>query len=505
MRFLRSHSRGQALILIALAFVGLAAFIGLTVDAGILFTQVGHLRRGVDSAALASANQFRQGTTVSELEDVALEFLTLNGLPNASAEVYVCDFGNPTAGNPNPNHDVNLCPPDSNSDGVYNDSPPRKFVRVVGYLPIQFTFLRVVGWNGVTLSSEAISEAASLDIVLVVDTSESMAYDAACDDAAKDGGQDDDAAIESPPDGVADDCGGSQVGAYSEDFLRDAANCNPLDECHPFEEVRAAANFLATRLNFPYDRMSVVTFDQTSSNRLQLDAGTSVGAVQAIINGLTIYDFTSCPGYPPDPTGCTSTNISDGLIDAGNELGSRGRQEAVWIVILLTDGVPNAATSGPGPIWVCPGSAGNPTWVEPFCRDDEFEVGPGSYGTDAEDKAVEAALFVGCPDSLSPQPAGCPSPGQASLIFTIGLGDQVTQSTTCDPVAYPGGCEPDAGEKLLRFIAGVGEDGDPATNPECAGVPTGQSCGNYYFSPTGANLLPVFEAIADRIFTRITH
>lgn len=510
MRFTLPKNRGQALILIALAFVGLAAFIGLTVDAGILFTQVGHLRRGVDAAALASANQFRQGTTIAELEDVALEYLVLNGLPDATAEVYVCDFSNPTAGNPNPNHDINLCPADTNLDGVHDDSPPRKFVRVVGYLPIQFSFLRVVGWDSVTLDAEAISEAASLDIVLVIDRSESMAWDALCDDAAKDGGQDDDAWAEinlgsGTADGTPDDCSGNPpvLGSFEDDYLKEAANCNPVNECHPFEEVRAAANFLATRLNFPYDRMAIVTFDQVSNLPLNLANGTSQAAIQAVVNGLDIFDFTSCP-YPPDPTNCGSTNISDGLIEAGNELGIRGRQEAVWIVILLTDGVANAATDGP--TWVCPGAPGTPTWVEPFCRDPDFEVGTGDYGTDAEDKAVESALFVGCPDALSPQPPGCPAPGQGAVIFTIGLGDIVTQDTSCDTAVYGvGGCEPDAGEKFLRFVAGLGQDGDPSTNPDCAAAATGTSCGNYYFAPTGADLLPVFQAIADRIFTRITH
>src|SRR4030065_2560313 len=59
--------RGQALVLIALAFIGLASFIGLAVDSGILFTQIGHLRRAVDSAALAAAHQFREGRTGGEL------------------------------------------------------------------------------------------------------------------------------------------------------------------------------------------------------------------------------------------------------------------------------------------------------------------------------------------------------------------------------------------------------------------------------------------------------
>ena len=42
-------------MLIALAVIGLAAFIGLTVDAGILFSHIGHLRRGTDAASLAAA------------------------------------------------------------------------------------------------------------------------------------------------------------------------------------------------------------------------------------------------------------------------------------------------------------------------------------------------------------------------------------------------------------------------------------------------------------------
>ena len=78
----------------------------------------------------------------------------------------------------------------------------------------------------------------------------------------------------------------------------------------------------------------------------------------------------------------------------------------------------------------------------------------------------------------------------------------------CEPLAYPGGCQVNQGEELLRYIAGIGDDGNPGTPPasdpcELAGI--GESCGNYYFSPTGAGLLEVFEAIASRIFTRITH
>src|SRR3989337_162468 len=71
------RERGQALVLIAVAFVGLAAFIGLAVDAGILFTQIGHLRRAVDAAALAAANQFREGRLAEDIARAADEVVQL--------------------------------------------------------------------------------------------------------------------------------------------------------------------------------------------------------------------------------------------------------------------------------------------------------------------------------------------------------------------------------------------------------------------------------------------
>lgn len=91
----------------------------------------------------------------------------------------------------------------------------------------------------------------------------------------------------------------------------------------------------------------------------------------------------------------------------------------------------------------------------------------------------------------------------------MGLGELVTQNDGCDTGVYSASECDDAeelGEELLRYVANVGDDGDPdsATDP-CAGASTGSDCGNYYFSPTGGGVLRVFEAIAGRIFTRITH
>lgn len=493
-----TRQKGQALLLVALAFVGLAAFIGLAVDAGILLSHIGHLRRAVDAASLAAANQFREGRTPAELSTMALELIRLNGLNPSTATAYICDLNDPGS----PYHDPTLCPPPG--------EPPRKFVRVKAQLPVNFAFLPIIGFTSVTIEADAVSEAASLDLVLIIDTSPSMAFDARCDDAAIDGGEDDDAWAETnlpgglgAPDGVPDDCGPTRVGGFDEDYLQDPDNCNPVRQCHPFEEVRAAALALVARTYFPYDRMGLITFDRDATVDLPLKDGTNKIIVSNAINAMEVYKFPGCPGYPPDPSGCTPTNIADGLRAGGNQFGAYKREEAVWIVILLSDGATNAATDEFG-VPICPGAPDQPTWVQPFCRDAEFELGVGDFGYDAEDAAVDQAYFVGCPDALSPQPPGCPSPGQGAVVFTIGLGQEVVADTACDPAWYPSGCEVDQGERLLRFVAAVGDDGDPATDP-CAGKPVGQSCGNYYYSPTGDQLLAVFEAIASRIFTRITH
>jgi hypothetical protein len=532
------------MVLIALAFIGLAAFIGLTVDAGILFIQIGHLRRAVDASSIAAANQFREGRTLTEIEAAADEFINLNSLNPANAEIFICDIADPTAGNTNPYHELELCPEDEDGDGIHGPPadpddtfPPRKYVRVIATMPVEFSFLPIIGFGSIDIQANAISEAASVDIVLVIDTSESMAYDADCGD--KDLGDplhdepseyDDDAWAETnlpgglgAPDGE-DDCSstGGVIGGFKDDYLADPDKCNDVypamagiqGVCQPFEHVRTAALSLLGRMYFPYDRMAIISFDRSAVAQLDLSADTT--SISSSIGSLTVFKLGGCPGWTfvngYNPSFCTSTNIADGLMVGGAQFGSFLREEAVLIVILLSDGSANAGTDSFG-MPICPGSTSLPTWVQPFCKDGKFEVGSyptdpaghGDYGYDAEDAAVDQGAFVGCPEgnSFDPATTDCIAPGQGAVVFTIGLGEKLINDDKCDP-AHLGGCEEDQGEKLLRYIAAIGDDGDPGTDP-CSGVSKGLSCGNYYFSPTGAGLLQVFEAIASRIFTRIIH
>jgi hypothetical protein len=460
----------------------------------------------VDSASLAAANQFREGRTVAQIDASSDEFVNLNSLNPASADVFICDFSSAAS----PYHDASLCPCDDDhpnpdyhcpctldppSDCVDSGVAPRKYVKVEGTLPVDFSFLPIVGWGSIDITAEAISETASVDVVLAIDTSASMAYDA-------------------------------PVG----DPMRDPDICNPLNQCYPFEDVRTAALALVDRMYFPYDRMAIVTFDRYASIPAVLPQPPAASFVsdktqiQNAINSLQVSPDPNpdtdpeCTGWndtPRDPRGCTSTNTAEGLKYAAAQFGYDPRQEAVWIVILLSDGSANAALDESSQ-WICPGGPDVPTWKRPYCRDEKFESEQGFYGFDAEDAAVLWGLVAGCPDESSmPDPPDplittCTDPGQGAVIFTIGLGNLVTDmpASGCDNPPYVGGCEPNQGEELLRYIAGIGDDGNPGTPPAldpCNGASIGENCGNYYYSPTGSGLLEVFEAIAARIFTRITH
>ena len=514
MKLLRKNKdlqSGQAMVLIALAFVGLAAFIGLATDAGLLFSSVGSLRRAVDAAALSASNQFREGQTQSDIEASARQFIKIN-LPNydpsldlpgspcnpelidcVAVRVQTCE------------NDVTLCPP---------GAPRKKLVRVEADMRVNLAFLPIIGYDWTVIRANAISEAGSVDLVLVIDTSPSMSYDL-CTDLDSNGDP-----IDNDGDGVAntEDCpafgpmtGGD--GIPESDVARCRVSAAPL-ACEPFETVREDAKDLVRRLYFPYDRVAVVGFGSTAQAILNLDDCTfdppnATAQENCILDGIDNMEVElepdpglNCPGWAPDPSGCTSTNTGDGLRTAGNQFGDFGREQAVWVVVLISDGVANAAVrvaSSP-PEWVCPSS----TWDEPpYCQDGVLSpsLAPPRADSDpefdAEDHARKMALFLGCPNKVREEdPGPCTVTGNEAVIFTIGLGDAV--------VSYDRGGDPEVGGELLQFIAAVA-DGLPGDDPCEPYGPDKKNCGNYYFVEDVSDLEAVFEEIASRIYTKLNH
>jgi Flp pilus assembly protein TadG len=500
------REKGQALVLFALFIVVLLGFIGLAIDAGRIYVAIGTLRRAVDAASLGAASQFREGRDITQMTAMATQIMNMNGVNPTSIVVEDCE------------HAV------ISNDSVLCVSPRRKYVRVTASANVQMTFLRMININQISISANSVGEAASLDVVLVIDISESMAQ------------YQTDHLSDTPPHHAGDQF--------------DPSVCNPTNSCQPFEKVRAAANSFVDRiLDLPpaqeSDRLSIVYFSNGwQSDPVKFPFGNNNGATDVVspgwmtdaatahtaVNSLkvfqpptcnpdginppagtclqynsTVFQGIECPAYrnsdPNDPSSCTTTNSGGALTLAGNMFAQASRPDALWVVIFLSDGAANASNASPGHSYgYCPTS----DWDSPFCRD--LSASTRHNGTsdplhyDADDYARDSADFVGCWQT-SPA-SGCtylPSGGQGALIFTIGLGNQVTKSYSGE---YP------AGVALLRYIAAVGDDGDPATDL-CSGYTSNMTawqtnCGNYYYDATGNKLIPVFEDIASRIFTRIS-
>jgi hypothetical protein len=423
-------------------------------------------------------------------------------------------------------------------------------------------FLLMLGVDRIPITSSALGEAASLDVVLVIDISESMAWDADRTDPM----YDPHACNEADP-GGADGYPG---------------------ECHPFEEVKAAADRFVSRVldkdaAEEEDRLAIVTFANGWS--VDINQGTAYRPngvptwinnrhqARQIIRDLRIFDPPECDwpdgsiktavgpcrkytiregggygdyvgfdcyscrdagdGYndgwnDADGNGVddqewsyyTTTNIGGSLLRAGNMFPQQQRDDALWVVVILTDGVANATDRMASdninrfetyPVGSCPFAEEGDFF--PICQDKN--VSTRHLDTDrlydADDYARDMADFVGCL-GRNPAPA-CRVTGQGALLFSIGLGEGVID-TGCRP-GRPERCEvgPDGipntndarayGGDLLRYLAAVGDDGNPETNELCVGVPYNRSCGNYYFAPQGRDLDKVFEDIASRIFTRL--
>ena len=153
-RFFRRSQSGQAIILLALGMVVLLVFVGLVTDVALLFVRYSQLRRAIDAASIAAAGQVRENRDYADVALTARQFIRLYNLDPERVLVQTC-VTNPT--------DPALCV-----------NPPRKLVRVIAQVDSPTTFLRLIGWNTITLETSAIAETAVLDVALVLDISESM-------------------------------------------------------------------------------------------------------------------------------------------------------------------------------------------------------------------------------------------------------------------------------------------------------------------------------------------
>jgi hypothetical protein len=522
--------QGQAIVITAIAFMAMLAFAGLVTDAGTLYLNFTRLKRGLDSAAVAAANQIRDSSLPAAqrkalIRESAREMLILNNIDDVySLETYICeDPGIPA-------NFAAVCP------GPGELKRKLAYIQATQNSPVYF--LQLFGIDTIPITTHSIGEAASLDVVIVIDTSESMA---------------------------------SETPGFSNDF--DPAPCNAANNCQPLRKAKDAANAMIDKFFDGYDRIAVVTYDVMATIH-DPDLATSDvlesnhTAVKNTINAIQLYDGPSPTEImvhgdarygkvnPMDIDGdgvyfeakdiVGSTCTGCGMRMAGDILKAQGRIDSVWVIVFLSDGttnvsdLPNAAHATAGhpadpnnPVpngyvnGYCGGAIDNRLWTnEPgtpysWCTDsdpstrhcgpyhgDASECPSGSVWVgnntppyDTEDYARDMTDRVALVYPVYPSESAEPKSGDEVAIYAIGLGKAAAL--------------PDYdGEQLLRYMANIGDDnfrnpipdiiGDDYPPDPCEGVPPQTSCGQYYYAPSGAYLTQIFEQIAGSIFTRIT-
>jgi hypothetical protein len=525
------RERGQAMVITAVAFLAMLAFAGLVTDAGSLYLNFTRLKRGLDAAAVAAANEIRDSSLPTAqrralIRESAREMLALNDIDDIySLETYLCEDAGKPAGF------ASVCP----AAGEIK----RKLAWIQATQNSPVYFLQLFGVTDVPITTHSIGEAASLDVVIVIDTSESMGSDT------------DIVAPFDPAAGWQD---------YNPDF--DPSACNTGNSCQPLRSAKDAANAMIDKFFDGYDRIAIVTYDVKAtihdpdlSSSVVLEADHT--AVKAAINAIQLFDGPSPADVmvfgdprdgeinPMDADGdgiyfedkdmIGSTCTGCGMRVAGDILKAQGRVDSVWIIVFLSDGATNVSDlpdagdlNNPVPAGYvngfCGGSIGGRLWTnEPstpysWCTDSDPSIrhcGPfhaafgecptGSiwagnatppYDTDdyARDMIDRVALVYPEYPADSPEPKA----GDEIAIYAIGLG-----------IALPS-----QGEMLLRYMANIGDDNfrnpipdillDAYTADPCDGVAVKSSCGQYYYAPSGAYLTQIFEKVAGSIFTRIT-
>jgi hypothetical protein len=406
---------GQSIVIVALGMVALIAFIGLATDAALIYRTKQDLQRAIDSAALAAAYKYKSNNT-SVATQAAYEFTNLHG--------YKFD---PNSADPTKRLTVTF--------PVYN--PPRKAVRVLGQTPSSLFFLRILGVQTIMVNAAGEAESAPLDVYLILDLSESMVYDTTKPNPW-------------PPAGF------TTCNTWDSNNMYDciAHYCNHYRVCDPLDKhLKPAAKFFVDQFDPQFDRVGVVAYNINGLQIIPLSSNFT--AVKTAIDNLDAFDHqggsdATCPIYNSSGHHCNkNTNMGDGIIFAHEAIASEGRIDAIWSMVLETDGKANVYRNCVG----CPPSCGTCTTLY-SC--DECQL--------ATDWAINNAK-----DTWT---------RHETTIYTIAYGDTFTTNPQY--------------KQLLIDIADWTDNGVKNNTTE-----------NFWFAPDEPGLRTALDEIAQKIYARL--
>ena len=142
----KRSEKGQALVMIALAAVGLFAFTALSVDGGMVFSDKRHAQNAADTAALAAALARVRAQTGPDAAAISA------GIARASSNGYDNDVDSAV--------EVNIC----NEPGIVCEALPvnankSEYIRVKIVSTIPLTFARIIGRTSFTNQVTAVAKA----------------------------------------------------------------------------------------------------------------------------------------------------------------------------------------------------------------------------------------------------------------------------------------------------------------------------------------------------------
>ncbi len=181
---MREMRSGQSLVIIAVAFLGIVAFLGFAIDTGIIYLNRVWLGQAIDAAALAA------GFELPDIEGAcsrAVEYLANNGYtanedfqfqiiysaedegPEGAVDELVFD---------STGDDLNE-PIDCNDLSYSSEHEMAHYhVQIRGELTLPVVFMRVLGFNTIEIANPATAKrTAQYDVALVLDVSGSMMFD----------------------------------------------------------------------------------------------------------------------------------------------------------------------------------------------------------------------------------------------------------------------------------------------------------------------------------------